>query len=449
MQVELSFVAGLVVLLILAIPLRVNAFFSLLVAAAIIGLGSGLGLVATVQVIVNGFGKTVGSIGIIIIFGVVLGQYLEDSGGAKALAQAAVRLVGHKRSPLAMALSGYVVSIPVFSDVGYVILCPLAKAIAQSSRVAFPVIAVALASGLLATHVFVPPTPGPIAVAGLLGIDVGRMILWGGFAAGMMTAGGWAWAQFVLPLYLPAGAESRDGPIGKPEGVGPGGASEANSTPGLLASALPLLLPLLLIVGATTSAMVFPEGNRIREIAAGIGNANVALFFGAFAALVLLRKHLLAGGRPVLGTLEGALKSAGPIIFITAAGGGLGAVLESSGAGKAVAAAIAGSGLPFILVPFAISGLLKTVQGSGTVAVITAATLCRPIAQQLGLDPILIALAAGSGARLVCHVNDSFFWVFASMNGFDTKTSLKTLSMANLAMAGSGLLATWLVSRWI
>lgn len=448
MPVEIAFILGLTVLLVLAIPLKVNAFVSLLLSATAIGLFSGMGMETTVERITEGFGSMVGKIGIIIIFGVILGQYLEDSGAAEKLARASVRAVGEKRAPLSMALSGYVISIPVFSDVGYVILSPLAKAISRAGRMSFYVISVSLSAGLLATHVFVPPTPGPLAVAGLLDIDIGRMILWGGFAALCMTLGGWAWAQFVIPRYMEHYIPE------EPEAVSPEADEEAEAEkksglPGVMVSAIPLLLPLGLILMSTTTDMLLEPEHQFRVVAGAVGEANVAMFLGAFSALVLHGKRLSRKGRPVLGVLDKALKSGGPIIFITAAGGSLGAVLKSSGAGEAVAGIIANSGLPFILVPFAISGLMKTIQGSGTVAVITAATLCLPIAEHLGLDPLLIALGAGSGARLICHVNDSYFWVFANMSGFDTRTALKSLSAANLAMAFAGLFATWIASLFM
>lgn len=444
MSTELAFFLGLAVLLILAIPLKVNEFVSLMLAAATIGILSGLGAKTTVDVMVQGFGSTVSKIGIIIIFGVLLGQYLEDSRAAERLARSVVALAGNRHSPLAMAISGYLVAIPVFSDVAYVIMGPLAKAVSRRSGVCFHVIGVSLAGGLLATHVLVPPTPGPLAVAGLLDIDIGRMILWGGFVALCMTAGGWLWAILVIPRYMPAmipPAPRHESP-GTAETLG-----ETDNLPGVAASFLPLILPLFLILLDTTSQMVLPRGHPLRDFCAAIGNANVALFLGAAVALALLHRRLRAAGKPRLAAIDSALKGAGPIIFITAAGGSLGDILEKSGAGQSIATFFAGSGLPFLLVPFAISGLLKTIQGSGTVAVITAATLCLPIAQQLQIDPLLIALSAGSGARLICHVNDSFFWVFANMGGLDTRTALKTLSASNVAMAFSGLAGTWVVSH--
>lgn len=433
MSPELAFLIGLAILLYLALRLRLSAFVSLLASALVIGLASGMSGTAVVKAITDGFGKTLSSIGIVIIFGVMLGKYLEDSGAAEKLARSSVKLFGEKNSPLAMAAAGYVISIPVFSDVGYVILAPLAKAISAKSRVSLPVLTVSLASGLLATHVYVPPTPGPLAVAGLLGIDVGQMILWGAFAALFMTLGGWLFAQFYLARHVDTiiPSVSRDE---LPE----------THLPGFAASLIPLLVPMVLILCNTTAAMVLPKGSKLRDLAAFIGDANVAMALGVIAAIALLGKRL--GIEKTLKTMEESLSAAGPIIFITAAGGSLAGVLSASKAGDAMAKAIANSGLPFILVPFVIAGLLKTVQGSGTVAVVTAATLCLPIAKQLGLSPILIALASGAGARLICHVNDSFFWVYTKMSDFDTAMGLRTLSIGNVFMALGGLFATWLAS---
>ena len=439
MTIELAFLVGLAVLLVLAIKFKVNAFVSLLISALTIGLLSGMDPGDVIKTMTGGFGKTISSIGIVIIFGVMLGKFLEDSRGAEKMARAMAKAVGEKRSPLAMALSGYLISIPVFSDVGYVILAPLAKAISRTSKVSFYAIAVSLSAGLLATHVFVPPTPGPLAVAGLLGIDIGEMIIWGSLAALGMTLAGWLWAITVMPKfagsYIP---EIEDTDL----------IDDKSELPGGFISFIPLLLPMILILMDTTSKMMLPKEHVFLNITGFIGNANIAMSVGVLSAILLLGSKLKKSGEksPVLKIMDDALKSAGPIIFITAAGGALGAILKSSGAGKAIAEAVAGSGMPFILVPFAIAGILKTIQGSGTVAVVTAATLCLPIAQQLGLHPVLIALASGSGARLICHVNDSFFWVYTNMSGFDTKTGLKTLSAANVAMAFGGLAVTFIAS---
>lgn len=445
MPVELAFLVGIVVLLLLAIKFRVNAFASLLITAIVIGGLSGMGGADIVKSVTDGFAGTVGSIGIVIIFGVMLGKYLEDSRAANKMALGSVKMVGEKNSSIAMAISGYLVSIPVFSDVGYVILAPLVKAISKKTRIPIAVLGVSLASGLLATHVYVPPTPGPLAAAGMLGIDIGRAILFGSFAAVFMTAFGWAFAHF----YLRKKGDTFKS-VFEEEAVSETAASVDASDkelPSMFSSLFPLLLPMLLILLNTTSKAMFPKDSQIVKITSFIGDSNIALAIGVVACIILLGKKL--GKDKVLKTMDSALSESGSIIFITAAGGALGKVITNSGAGEAMAQAISNSGLPFILIPFAIAALLKIVQGSGTVAVVTAATLSAPLATQLGVDPILIFLATGAGARSFCHVNDSFFWVFTKMNGYDMNTGLKTLSFANPFMALGGLVATYIVSFFV
>lgn len=217
--------------------------------------------------------------------------------------------------------------------------------------------------------------------------------------------------------------------------------------PGTLASLIPLAVSLLLIVGNTTFSMLLPEGSIVTAVFGFIGDANVALAIGAVLAIVTLGKRM--GGKKGLEIMDTTLKDAGPIVFITAAGGALGQVLKVSGAGASLADLVVNTGLPFILIPFVISALLKIVQGSGTVAVTTAATLCAPIVASLGLNPLLIFLASGAGARSCCHVNDSFFWVYTNCMGFDMKTGLKTLSLSNVFMALGGLTATFIASLWL
>ena len=434
MPIEVAFTIGVSLLLFLTLKVKVNPFISLLSCALAIGLLSGMEPTQVIQTMIKGFGSVTAKIGIVIIFGVILGKCLEQSGAAEKIARSLIRAIGEKQSPLAMAVSGYLISIPVFSDVGYVMLAPLAKAISAQSRISFPLLAVPLAAGLLATHVLVPPTPGPLAIAGLLEISIAQMVLWGGLTAMLMTLAGWGFAQFILPRYqekiIPQTVKTE---------------MEAKQLPSLRASLFPLVLPLLLILSNTTALMSFPQGDPVRNLATFFGNANIAMSIGAILALTSLRPRL-GGKNQAFQLIDESLIAAGPIIFITAAGGALGAILKSSGAGETLAQTIAASGLPFIVVPFIIAGILKTIQGSGTVAVITAATLCLPLANQLGLPPILIALAAGSGARLVCHVNDSFFWVYTNISGFDPQIGIKTLTFANVFMAFAGLLGTWIVS---
>lgn len=442
---EFVFIIGMAVLLILCVKVKANAFISLLATALVMGILSGMSGSDTVAAITSGFSGTVKSIGIVIIFGIMLGNYLDAAKGTNRMAMDAVRLVGQKRAGLAMAITGYLVSIPVFSDAAFVILTPLVKAIHKKTRIPLAILAVSLSAGLLSTHVYVPPTPGPLAAAGLLGIDIGRAIMYGAFAAVFMTAAGWIFAEFYFRNKPDSYYSFRDEEEQKKEDA----LDIENDTdlPGTLASLMPLVVPILLILSNTTCSMMLPEDSPVLAVMSFIGDSNVALAIGAVLAIITLGKRL--GGKVIIDVMDATLKDAGPIVFITSAGGALGQVLKVSGAGDSLAQMVLNTGLPFILIPFVISGLLKVVQGSGTVAVTTAATLCAPIAASLGLDPILIFLASGAGARLCCHVNDSYFWVYTNCMGYDMKTGLKTLSISNVVMSLGGLAATFICSLWL
>lgn len=445
MAIELVFVIGIAVLLFLCIKVKANAFIALLATGLIMGILSGMSGPDTVNAITTGFSGTIKSIGIVIIFGIMLGNYLDAAKGTNRMALDAVRLVGQKRAGLAMAITGYIVSIPVFSDAAFVILTPLVKAINRKTKIPLAVLAVSLSAGLLATHVYVPPTPGPLAAAGLLGIDIGEAILYGAFAAVFMTAFGWIFAEVYFKNKPDTYYSFRE-----EEGVNDENVSDMDDDsdlPGTIASLLPLVVPILLIISKTTCDMLLPEGSLAITITSFVGDSNIALALGAILAIITLGKRL--GGKKIIEVMDATLKDAGPIVFITAAGGALGQVLKVSGAGDSLANMVMNTGLPFILIPFVISGLLKVVQGSGTVAVTTAATLCAPIAASLGLNPILIFLASGAGARVCCHVNDSYFWVYTNCLGFDMKTGLKTLSISNVFMSLGGLAATFICSLWL
>ncbi len=443
MPMELVFVVGMAVLLFLCLKVKANAFVSLLATALVMGILSGMSGTETVSAITTGFSGTVKSIGIVIIFGIMLGNYLDAAKGTNRMAFDAVRLVGQKRAGLAMAITGYLVSIPVFSDAAFVILTPLVKAIHKKTRIPLAILAVSLSAGLLSTHVYVPPTPGPLAAAGLLGIDIGEAIMYGAFAAVMMTLAGWIFAE----IFFRNKPDSYYSFQEDYEEEGCADISEDSDLPGTLASLIPLVVPIVLILLNTTCGMIFPEEAPILKITSFVGDSNIALAIGAILAIITLGKRL--GKKQVMSIMDTTLKDAGSIVFITSAGGALGQVLKVSGAGDTLAQLVLNIGLPFILIPFVISGLLKVVQGSGTVAVTTAATLCAPIAASLGLNPILIFLASGAGARLCCHVNDSFFWVYTNCLGYDMKTGLKTLSITNVVMSLGGLLATFICSLWL
>ena len=322
MPMELIFIIGMAVLLILCVKVKANAFISLLATALVMGLLSGMSGADTVAAITGGFSGTVKSIGIVIIFGIMLGNYLDAAKGTNRMAFDAVRLVGQKRAGLAMAITGYLVSIPVFSDAAFVILTPLVKAIHKKTRISLAILAVSLSAGLLSTHVFVPPTPGPLAAAGLLGIDIGRAILYGAFGAFFMTLAGWIFAEIYFRNKPDSYYSFRDEEEHKKDEAL--SIEDDTDLPGTLASLLPLVVPSLLILLNTTCGMMLPEDSPVMTVVSFVGDSNIALAIGAVLAIITLGKRL--GGKVIIDVMDKTLKDAGPIVFITSAGGALGQV---------------------------------------------------------------------------------------------------------------------------
>ena len=437
MSTIIVFLTGIIVLLFLVAKVKTNAFIGLLSSALVMGLMAGMAPLDAVNTIASGFAATVEDIGLVIIFGVMLGKYLEVSQSTTKMALDSIHVVGQKRSSLAMALSGYIISIPVFSDAAFVLLSPLVRAVAKKANVHKGVIAVSLAAGLLATNVFVPPTPGPLAAAGMLGVDLGKAMLFGGLAALVMTLFGWGYAQFYLrkkpeSYYTYEMEQEEEYTL------------DEEALPNSFVAFCPLVIPLILILSNTICKMFASEGSGAVAITSFIGNPNVALAVGVLVSIALLYKKL--GKAAVLKVMDDTLNDAGSIVFIVSAGGALGQVLKVSGAGGGLADIIIGTGLPFILIPYSIAAIIKMINGSGTTSLITTVTICAPIVAKIGLDPILLFLSASAGASICCHVNDSFFWVYARCMGFDMKTALKTLSISNIVESIGALLATLIIS---
>lgn len=443
----ISFIVGLSVMMFLLLKTRLGAFSSMLIGALIIGVGSGLGGDTTVGTITGGFGSTTASIGIIIIFGTMLGSFLEKTNAAPRIAYTILDKVGEKNSNLALMLSGWLVSIPVFSDVAFVMLSPLYKAI--SRRTKFPVgpLAVSLALGLLVTNSFVPPTPAPLAVAGIIGLDIGQAIVFGLLGAIIPALLGWAYAQFYLMKKAEDWYTYADETVLASVKNSSVTAPKEEEMPSFLFSIAPILVPIILIVINTSAKMVLPADSTMVSITSFVGNSNIALAIGVIVAVVLLKRRLSTDA--IVEVLDDSLKSCGPIIFITAAGGALASVIDATGMGESFADVLVSSGLPVLLIPFLISGISKFIQGSGSVAMIMAATLAGPLVTAGALHPITLFLAACAGSSLGSQVNNSFFWVFANLNGYDTKTGLKTLCVGQQIIAIGGLISTIIVDMFL
>ena len=399
---------------------RINAFLVLIGVSFVFGLLIGLPALDVVVGIKNGFGGTLTSIGIVIVAGTILGTILEKTGAALSMTRAILNMVGKSHAPLAMNIAGYIVSIPVFCDSGYVILNPLNKALAKESGISMTVMAVALSTGLYATHTMVPPTPGPIAAAETLGADLGKVILLGLIAAIPASLSGLLWAtKFAKRYEIEPEIQGTYSEIVKKFG----------KLPNTLLSFLPIVLPIVLILLKSVAEFpTKPYGNGdFRVFLSFIGDPVTALILGVLCSLLLVHKGELK--KAISDWMGEGIKESAIILVITAAGGSLGAIIKASPITDFIKTNMASMHLG-ILLPFIISAALKTAQGSSTVAIVTTAGIMAPLLQTLGLDPALTTIAIGAGSMVVSHANDSYFWVVSQFSGMPVNTAYKAYSSA-------------------
>ncbi|UOQ45503.1 GntP family permease [Halobacillus salinarum] len=418
-QIILGLVIGIALLIFLVMKTKVHAFIALIASASVIGLIAGMTPPKVAEAITNGFGGTLGSIGIVIGFGVMLGRVMEVAGASERLAYSFVRMLGKRREDWAMALTGYVVSIPIFVDSAFVILTPLVKAVSKKTKRSVITLGVALAIGLVVTHSLVPPTPGPLGVAGIFGVSVGVMILWGLLISVPLIIVGVLYAKWIGKKIHQLPAEDGEGWV-RPEKPTETyeefvEQQENKHLPSLALSIAPILIPILLIFANTVVTA--------QDLTSGIfgyiqffGNPVIAVGIGLVFAIYTLTKRL--SRTDSLDRMEEGIKSAGIILLVTGAGGALGNVLRESGSGDYVAQSIVDMSIPLVLLPFFVSSFVRLVQGSGTVAMITAASITAPILS--GVDGVympLAAIGATTGSLLFSYFNDSFYWVVNRMLG--------------------------------
>lgn len=435
----LLLVLAVVMIIILTGKFKVNAFLVLIGVAFAYGLAIGIPGLDVLKHIKNGFGGTLTKIGIVIVAGTIMGTILEKTGAALAMTQAILKLVGKKRAPLAMNIAGYVVSIPVFCDSGYVILNPLNKALAKESGTSMAVMAVALATGLYATHVMVPPTPGPLAAAAALSADLGKVIIYGLIVAIPAALAGLFWALKVAKKYnIEPDIKESYSEIVKKYG----------KLPNTFLAFLPIVLPLILIfMKSIAEYPTAPFGTGgFKVFCSFIGDPVPALIIGVFSALLLVAKGSI--GDAFNGWMGQGIKDSAIILVITAAGGSFGEVLGKSPLADFIKTNMAT--LPIgMLLPFIISAALKTAQGSSTVAIVTTAGILAPMMATLGLDPALTAVAIGAGSMVVSHANDSYFWVVSQFSNMPVNTAYKTYTSATAVEGVVAFLAVLVLNIFI
>lgn len=448
------FCLAIAIMIIAISKFKIHPFLSLMGTSLLLAIVVGLPLAKIPGIIGSGFSGVFSSIGIVIILGALIGLILERTGAAIRLADVVIRCVGEKHPQLALMLMGWIVSIPVFCDSGFVILNPIRKALCRKLQGTSPVgMAVALSGGLYVAHVFIPPTPGPIAAAGSLGLadNLAGVILVGIFASIPALI-----AAYIVSLYISKKnisvqnnmEEENDTEASYEELV-----ASFHKLPGAAASFAPIIMPIILMAAGSIVAMAGMNG----ALATGLkflGNPIIALTVGLFFAIYLLTT---TNKMPSFASItDETLKTVGPILFITAAGGVLGKVITEAGFVdfmKTNAAFLASVGVFF---PFIISAILKTAQGSSTVAITTTAGIMgmysdsASMMSALGLNSemaaLLTVMAIGAGAMTVSHANDSYFWVVTNFTGMDPQDGYRTQTLMTLVVGIVSMLAIFLAS---
>jgi len=420
---------------------KIHPFLALLFAALGFGILTGMPLPQIVQSINNGFGNTLGYIGIVIVAGTIIGIFLELSGGAYTLADRVLKVIGEKRVPLAMSIIGWFVSIPVYADSAFVILSPLNKALSKRAKISLAGSAIALSLGLTASHCLVPPTPGPIAAAGILEANLGLVILFGLLVSLIALFFGWLFAvKIASRVPIDPNPEISESEI----------SSKMKEAPSPLKASSPILLPIILIVGKSVSDFpTNPFGDGVMKLVLGfIGEPTVALLIGVLLAFMLPKKRQ-EGIYSEKGWVGKALLNAATIILITGAGGAFGKVLQNSGLANTIGASLSGVSLG-IWLAFIIAATIKTAQGSSTVAIITTASIIAPLLVSLGftseIAKALMVLSIGAGAMVVSHANDSFFWVVTQMSRMDIRTGYKLHSLGTFILGTMAGMVLWILS---
>ena len=420
---------GIIALILMILKTKIHVFLALIIAATIVGIVGGLEPSATVSAITSGFGGTLGSIGIIIGFGVMMGKMLELSGAAEKMALTFLKLFGKGREEWALAITGFLVSIPIFCDSGFVILTPLARALSKKTKKSIVTLSIALASGLVITHSLIPPTPGPLGVAGTFGVDVGQFILLGILLAIPMVIATTIYGKFMNKKIYQLPGDEPDTWV-RPNYQAPTYENVFDSdhkTPSAFLSFLPLIVPIVLIL-LNTTLKAAGKTDGIYEALIFLGEPVIAVALGLVIAIYTLTVGTKR--KDVIDQLEDSMTSAGIIIFVTGGGGALGQVIKAAGVGDYIAEGMAATAIPVIILPFIIATLVRFVQGSGTVAMITAAGITAPIVEAAGGNMLLGAFAACIGSLFFSYFNDSFYWVVNRLSGItETKEQIRVWSV--------------------
>lgn len=430
---------------------KIQVFLAMIIGSVVAGLIAGLAPADVIAAIKSGFGGTIGSIGIIIGFGVMMGAVFEASGAAKRMALTFIKMLGKGREEIAMAITGFIVSIPVFCDSAFVILSPLSKSLSRNTGKSVVTISCALGAALLVTHSLVPPTPGPLAVVEYFKLDLGMFIIYSLIASVPIALAGLFYAKWIgKKLFkLPDPKDSSvliDRPYTKEEMAETVNIHDDN-LPGTFISFAPIVIPILLIL-ANTIASALKATGAVKVVMGLVGDPIVAVAVGLLIAIYGLAGKI--DRKKVVAMLDDSIKQAGVIVFVTGAGGALGQVLKASGAGNAIADLLVKASIPGILLPFVMAYLLRIVSGSATVGMLTAGSITAPILLSMAsVNPYMAGLACCIGSIGITNLHDSYFWVVNRTTGLtDVKEMFQNWFGCVLVLSTVGFFVL-LLMNWI
>ena len=430
-------ILGVIVLVLCTVKFKIHPFFALIATTVTFAIVSGMNLEEMLSAFTSGMGGTMADIGLVIALGTVTGALLEKSGAAETMAKTILKITGEKHAALGLAITGYFVSIPVFCDSAFVLLSPIAKRMSKDTKISMTTMAVAMCMGLHATHMFVPPTPGPLAVAGILNADLGYVILFGALVSIPVMLVGYFGSFWMGKKYYYLPENVVDVP-------------ENQKLPSPLMAFLPIVMPILLMLLKTIGQMCGLEG-VLMNIFSVLGTPAVALLVGLIIALIgyhqIFPEDTKAWGFD--GVFADALKTAGQIILIVGAGGAFSGVLKASPLQDILTDTFSGLTIG-ILAPFIIGFIFRTCVGSATIAMVTAATMITPLLDVLGfaspMGRVIAMLACAAGGLMVFHGNDDFFWVTATTSEMDTSVAYKTIPIISVCQSIVALVVVFLLS---
>ncbi|MBQ8437180.1 MAG: gluconate transporter [Alistipes sp.] len=438
-RLVIAAVAGLILLLVLIIRYRMQAMIAILVGAVAIGLAAGMPFELIIKSVNDGMGNTLEGIALLVGLGSMFGAILEISGGAQTLAVTMVDRFGDKKAAWALGITGLVIAMPVFFDAGLIILIPLAFSLAKRTSRSSLYYAIPLLAGLAVGHAFIPPTPGPVLVATMLGVDLGWVIMVGVVCGAFaMIVAGPVWGAYCGKRYF----------IPVPEHVASQPDIDTKKLPSFTTVVLIILIPLVLIILKSVAGVVEAMA-PMRSVINFLGEPFVALTIATLVAMALLGYRNGYSSKELERVMTKSLEPVGLILLVTACGGVLRYILQYSGLGEIIGGAVASASLPIVVVAFVVAALVRISVGSATVAMTMAAGIIAAMPEIAALSPLHLACVTASiagGATVCSHFNDSGFWLVKTLVGMDEKTTLRTWTIMETLVGATGFVVALVIS---